>query len=139
MATDEWNGMQFLKVTDLISEQNASLPIPEHYLCTLCFKIAICPVMCTDCLKLFCKHCIDPLDEEATCSSTSGKDEQCPNCDKPWLPESLDPSHRLFQIEFTCPACTTVFSYREPITHLLKCPSLAAHIIELNYSSNNSS
>ena len=46
---DEWNGIKFLKVSDLISEQNAQLPIPDGFLCTLCFKVVLNPVRCKDC------------------------------------------------------------------------------------------
>ena len=88
--------------------------------CPLCKNIYIKPMMCFKCQKVYCKRCIDKLDEH---------EKKCPNnCELPEFKISLDKNEILSKLKFICLGCEIEIPYNEAeMHHNSCCPNQTSH------------
>ena len=82
-------------------------------ICSICENIYINPVMCLKCQKVFCKRCVEKINEN------DGINQH--NCEEPDYKKSLDKNEILSKLKFFCVGCEAQIVYSEAERHHESC------------------
>ena len=98
---------------DTIIENDIYKLFQSSVTCPLCQNIYIKPIMCIKCQKVYCKRCIDNLNQnEKKCQS---------KCESPEFKNCIAKNDILTKLKFVCVGCNEEIGYDEAEKHHNSC------------------
>ena len=96
---------------DCVIQDDVYSGIKDIIKCKICSKILKEPMLCRECQSVYCKACIDNIDN---------KHKICPKCENPEYVPSIDKSAILSMLKFLCKNCKKEIKYNDVESHLNK-------------------
>ena len=98
---------------DTLVENEISKLFKSSIICPICKNIYINPVICLECLNVYCKKCVDKFDKNDENNSHK--------CEKPVYKNSADKNEILSKLKFFCVYCEAQILYSEAEKHHEAC------------------